>query len=316
MISFVKHASINKQKWDNCISSSFNGLIYAYSWYLDIVAPGWNALIEDDYRSIMPLPYKSKLSVKYIAQPNFIQQLGVFSPHQLSDDIVNAFVHAIPAEYKLIQYNLNKYNNYTEERFSAEQWVTYEMDLIEPYKHLYVNYAENTRRNLRKATNVTLQSNGRPDQIIELFRQHKGKEIAHWDDEAYAILKKLIYTCIFKEKASVWSAYSQTGELCAGAFFLISNKKIIFLFSATNQYAKEHGVMPFLIDEFIKAHAEKELTLDFEGSRDANLARFYKGFGAKPFYYQHVELNNLSWSVKKSYQLVKNLRYILNKKNI
>ena len=39
----------------------------------------WDALVEDDYVSVMPLPYRKKMGVTYIFPPTMTQQLGVFS---------------------------------------------------------------------------------------------------------------------------------------------------------------------------------------------------------------------------------------------
>ena len=47
---------IDKKHWDDCISKSFNGNVYAWSWYLDIVHPKWEALVENDYERVMALP--------------------------------------------------------------------------------------------------------------------------------------------------------------------------------------------------------------------------------------------------------------------
>ena len=79
MISFCKHNNIDFKKWDDCISNSINRKIYSFSWYLDIVAnKSWDALILDDYKAVMPLPYRRKLGKEYIYMPYFTQSLGVF----------------------------------------------------------------------------------------------------------------------------------------------------------------------------------------------------------------------------------------------
>src|SRR4030043_203599 len=55
MIKHLRHHEIDKERWDESIKKAFNGIIYAYSWYLDIVSPGWEALITEDYKKVMPL---------------------------------------------------------------------------------------------------------------------------------------------------------------------------------------------------------------------------------------------------------------------
>ena len=60
MIVFRSHSEIDKEKWDACIRESANGIIYGYSWYLDIVSPGWAGLIEDAYTAVFPLTQRKK----------------------------------------------------------------------------------------------------------------------------------------------------------------------------------------------------------------------------------------------------------------
>src|ERR1700692_3437990 len=79
MIHYLKHNAIDKRRWDEAIDRAFNGMIYAKSWYLDIVSPQWDALVSDDYRAVMPLTWRRKFGVYYLYQPFFTQQLGVFT---------------------------------------------------------------------------------------------------------------------------------------------------------------------------------------------------------------------------------------------
>ncbi len=51
--------------------------------------------------------------------------------------------------------------------------------------------------------------------------------------------------------------------------------------------------MFLLIDHFIKENANKHLTLDFDGSNDEALARFYKGFGSTRIDFMKISRNTL-----------------------
>jgi hypothetical protein len=46
--------------------------------------------------------------------------------------------------------------------------------------------------------------------------------------------------------------------------------------------------MSLIIDQFIKQNAGSKLTLDFEGSNNPDLARFYKSFGATMLTYPKI----------------------------
>ena len=53
------------------------------------------------------------------------------------------------------------------------------------------------------------------------------------------------------------------------------------------------NAMAFLIDSFIKEHAEQHLVLDFEGSMIPGVARFYESFGGQKHRYFQLIKNNV-----------------------
>ena len=111
MIRYYRHSEIDKSRWDNCIKASPAGIAYAASWYLDLVSPGWEALIEDDYAAVFPLTSRRKYGFNYLFQPFFTQQGGLFK----QDEFIHAektklFLESIPSKFKLIEINLNTSN--------------------------------------------------------------------------------------------------------------------------------------------------------------------------------------------------------------
>ena len=310
MIKYLKHSEIDPEKWDACIDESFNGLIYAKTWWLDMVAPDWEGLVANDYESIMPLIVGRKYRISYLYQPPFTQQLGIFSKKVLSEHLVNDFINSIPKKIKFVEINLNTFNKYTGDPGKSQAWLNHELDLIKPYENIAKEFSTNLKRNLKKAESnkLTLVKNSKPEDIIRLFRENRGKTINHLKDEQYAMLARLIYAGIYKGITTTYGVFSPTNDLCAGAIFMRSKKKAIFLFSGLNETGKELNAMPWLIDNFIREHSQRHLTLDFEGSNDPNLARFYKSFAAKEITYPHIKLNRLPWFISISVKLVKSLR--------
>lgn len=301
MIQHLKNEEIDRRKWDDCIARSFNGIVYAYSWYLDIVSPEWYALVKDDYKTIMPLTWRKKYGINYLYQPFFTQQLGVFSSDKLSAEVVTEFLSAISKQFSFIEINLNTFNHFRLKNCAVKENLTHELDLIEPYENLAKNYSENLNRNLKKAANNKLQMvlSNQPEPVIKLFRKNRGAELANLKERDYKTLTVLMYQAIHRGKAQVMNVMNEHNELCAGAYFIESNNKVIFLFSGLSEDGKEVSAMPFLMDSFIRQNAGKNITLDFEGSNDANLARFYKSFGSIECVYPQVKINRLPFPINK-----------------
>ena len=312
MIRYLKNSEIDAEKWDNCIKASFNGIIYAYSWYLDIVHENWDALVEDDYVRVMPLPVSKKLGVNYILQPFFVQQLGVFSKNILSPDIVREFINSIPDKFRYVDINLNSYNTLEEGNgFAVERNDNYVLDLINKYTVLSKKYSSNTKRNLKKSlkNKLTLVKGIKPEGLIGLFKENRGKGIKKWAEPEYDRLKRLMYRVFYKGGGLLYGVYDERNQLCAGAFFMRAQNRLIFLFSATNDKGRKSAAMTFLIDSVIKEFSPGKLVLDFEGSNEENLARFYKGFGAKKVTYIRLRRKKLGFVLGplfKIYLFVKN----------
>ncbi len=299
MIKYLSHNEINKSKWNSCIKDSVNGLIYAYSWYLDIVCPGWNALVEDDYKSVMPLAMGEKYGFKYIYPPPFTQQLGVFSTSGLSNEHVERFLKHIPADIRYVEMNMNTLNRAKPSGFENRHLVTHLLDLIPTYDQLASNYSTQTKRNLKKAGSYALDvtRNLPPEKIIDLFRNNRGKKYGH-PLIYYRLLHKLMLSCIEKNLGQCWGVYNVKKELCAGAFFIGSNKRVVFLFSGVNELGYEAQAMTFLLNRFIESNAQRDIVMDFEGSMDKDIARFYKGFGSQETQFMQIRRNTLPGPVK------------------
>ena len=307
MIRLLKHNEINKRRWDDCINKSFNGNVYALSWYLDIVHPNWNALIENDYERVMPLTNSKKFGLSYMFQPFFVQQLGVFSTSQLSQEDVANFIKAIPQQYLLTQYRLNSYNKVDYDSDIIAKHRNVELDLIYDYQYLYNNYNNNTKRNLAKAeaAGLSINNNINPEIIISLFRNNRGKDVKHWKDKEYNRLLELINTAISQECCFTIGINDLDNNTIAGAVFMHSHDRIIFLFSGSDETHKDKHALTMLLDNVIREFSETQYTLDFEGSDNDGLARFYKGFGGAEVFYPEVKYNNLKGILKFIYKLMR-----------
>lgn len=298
MILFLEQEKIDKQKWDYCINKSINARVYALSWYLDIVSPGWCALVEDDYRKVFPLPVKSKYGIHYIIQPYFTQQLGLFSQDQFDESEILKFVSKIPSKYKFIDICLNSSNqiSHSKKIVNARNLL---LDLDKNYLQLFTSYKTNLQRNLNKATTNKLEvfKQGRPEELIALFKQNRGATLNHLTEKEYELLNRIAYKALHLGIAEIWSIHDNHNQLCAGALWVKSHGKAIFLFSALSESGKQLNAMAFLIDNYIQVNADQKIVLDFEGSNDEGLARFYSSFGASEETYFRYTDYKANWPI-------------------
>lgn len=296
MIYYLQHDMIDKSRWDDCIVHAVNGNLNARSWYLDIVSPGWCALVEGDYEKVFPLTPFSRAGIKYLMQPYFTQQLGLFYRTLSSETTLNTFLNHIPVEYKYIDINLNTSNRIVSNG-NVIDMTNIELDLISDYEKISSGYQVNLKRNLKKANQqkLSVSKNVRPEELISLFKANKGQDLKHLSDKQYNLVQRIAYESINKGIGEVWGVYNEFNQLVASVLWVTSHQKSVFLFSAVSGDGKNLNAMPWLIDSFIRENAGSRLTLDFEGSNDAGLARFYSSFGAKKVMYQRYTKNSLPW---------------------
>ena len=292
MIRYLKHTEIDRQKWDDCILRSVNSLVYAQSWYLDRVSPGWEALEEGDYQSVFPLPCKRKWGIPYLAQPFFTQQLGLFSTAHLTPDLVSRFIRAIPARFRLVDIHLNSMNKVDSSVAAIEVRSNHELELLPSYADLSGHYSTNVRRNLRKALDagVSVRRKVAPEELVNLFRNNFGAKEGKLAYRHYMMILSVIQESLATAKGIVLGAYGTGVHPDAAAFFLKDHFRYIMLLAASDFSTRQNGAMFLLLDTFIREHAGEPLILDFEGGNDPNLGRFYKSFGARETTYPFLRI--------------------------
>ena len=295
MIHYLTHNQIDKQKWDATIAECGN--IYAYSWYLDIVHPQWEALIEEDYQVVMPLTGGKKFGIHYLFQPYFVQQLGVFSKQALTAEKTEEFLQAIPKKYRFAEFRLNESNTLNKQIEGFDYHRNIILDLNQDNDAIRANYHQNTRRNLAKAegNNLQIVDTVIPYHVVSLFRDHRGTLINKWGDAEYDVMTTLGKAAQKRKSAFILGVTEKGfGELFCAAIFLKTKDRITVIFSGLNEEGKKRQAMTYLLDQVIQRYANQQFVFDFEGSDDMNLARFYLGFGGKEVGYPSYTYNRLS----------------------
>lgn len=297
-IQYLTQQQINKQKWDACIEAADNGLIYAFSFYLDTMSKHWDALVLNDYEAVMPLTWNKKYGIRYLYQPFLTAQSGVFGK-KITGEQVDLFIQAIPGSFRFIDISLNSNNASGNLEGVSISRSNYVLDLSKPYETLFQNYRENIRRNIKKALQLgcVIQKGFDAEKVILLaVQQMKG----HGNKEAENIerFRKLYQYLHARQMATTYGVFSAQNELLASCVFFFSHNRAYYILVGNHPNGKTTGASHALIDAFIKDHAGKNMLLDFEGSDIRNLAFFYSSFGAVHEIYPAIKINRLPFYLR------------------
>ena len=298
MIHYVKREDLEVAKYNDCIENSIQSRIYAFSWYLDIVADNWDVLVLNDYEAVMPVPFRRKFRINYVYPPFWLLELGLFSLKDAID--YKAFFKVLFGKFKLIELRLNTKNNIeASESFLIEKQMQ-TLAMQEDYETIFNAYRKDRKKDLRKSKKINLTENWNYDtqKLVQLFRANVGKRTPNIIDKDYKVLSNLMKICIEKEVGEVLSIYNSENKLVASAFFLKHKNEVIILVSSTDFDNRKNGENTFLIDRAIYKYQKTFGIFNFGGSSMKQIAKYFLSFGAKTVQYQQVKYNNLPYLLR------------------
>jgi hypothetical protein len=266
--------------YDRCIDSSPNGIIYALSWYLDIVCPEWEILATEDHSAVMPLPVTRLLGRKILRQPDFAWQLGIFSTDRPSPDVIQHFIRSIPSSYRRRKLCLSKFNIVPPG--DAKHLNSSEMDLIRPAKLLRSRYGPLMQRQLeasRKESLSYVSNVSVHDMLMFSYRLDKfhRQRLKPGD---ISTLRMLISNAMRFRAGQIGAAYDSHNNLCATVVFFTYNGRTSILHAAASVEGLSSGGIEFIIDRYIQGNAEKDLVLCVDNPVERRLMEIMKNCGS------------------------------------
>lgn len=284
----LKHHKIDKAAWDATVKEASSRMPYAYSWYLDVVSPQWEALVTPDYAYVMPLPVKRKFGIPYVIQPRWTQQLGLFSRECITPEIVEQFIRRIP--YVSYDFNLN-FGNVCNSQLLPNRII----DLSADYVSINKLFSKNTKRNIAKALKANLNMQLIDYKLLVDFWRSQNS------DMPAELFEKLPTLCAAAQAHHVgcfYGVFTSSHELVATLMTLETDSRIIYLVPTSNRLGKELCAMFLLVDYLLKTNAGTAKVFDCEGSQIPGVSRFYEGFGAVLQPYFTVNRCRPQWLVK------------------
>lgn len=307
MIKYLKHTEIDKQKWDQCINKSVNSLPYAFSWFLDIVSPGWDALVEGNYEAVMPLTWRKKWGIRYLYTPPFAQSLGVFKRKTGGKEFyIDDFIDSIPKKFRLIDINLNRWNR-LQNHYPTYSRNTYELELNPSYESIIANYSRSNRRNVEKAKANGVKIISSDDiHFFESFyvRFLHNKKILK--KEYSEVIQKLFKTAFEKGYGELY--FASVESKIVSVLFLLKNFDRIILYTASTDEGRKNSSVFLLIDYIIFKFSQKNIVFDFAGSDIEGIAKRNEGFGSQFFSYLHLKEHRMPFFLEKIYETYSKVR--------
>ncbi|WP_161889446.1 GNAT family N-acetyltransferase [Pontibacter russatus] len=292
-VLYLKHPDIDRTQWDAVVERSRQRQVYALTWYLDVVAPGWEAVVELDaagaYITVMPVPWRSRFGIRYIQQPLFCQQLGIYGlTETVAEATYIAFVQEVCQRFRYVSgYHFNTANKLPAglpPEVYISQTLTLYLPLNKPYEQLYQGYTRDRKMNLKRAQKAELAIEESTDiePVIRFFReQAAGRIYGGVSEAAYMQLRQLYEALRQRGIARLCYTTDASGRKNGGCLFVIWGGHIVYLFNAAPQHGRKQNGRTLLINHIIREYAGQEMLLDFESpnEREQDILHFYKSFG-------------------------------------
>jgi hypothetical protein len=292
LIKYIQREYLDEEKYNDCIENSLQSNSYAFSWYLDIVCDNWDVLVLDDYEAVMPIPWRKKYGIKYVYQPLWVLQLGVYSNEATNE---NEFLIHLFSIFKFVELRMNTHNNVELYSEFLQLKQCQKLVLNTTYSSILSKYRKDRKKDLQKATTADLieKWNDHPSNLIELFKNNIGKRTPNIKENDYQNLEKLMAICIQKKVGEILAVYDKKNKLVASVFLLKHKNSITKLISSTNLKDRKNGANTFLIDRVIFKYHKDFSVFNFGGSSIKSVASFSKSFGAETEKYHQLKMNKL-----------------------
>lgn len=290
-IQLIDSSKVDVEKWDEVITQSNHGLIYAYTFYLNALCKNWKAIIVNNYEAVMPLPYRIKWGITYLYHPPFTQQLGLVGKWDTNTLIkVN----------EIIQQNFT----YGDILWNEANFATESIEAIAKQNYLLqlpttIQYSKDFQKNLKKAQNNPFQiQDGNTNILVDLYYQEYGTMMGlHLS--ACESFKHLLSQLTLHSKCSIYSkSILFEGECVGGLIWLKDKHRYYNIINVTTNKGKQLRANHYLWYNVLESVKEENITLDFEGSDLIGVASFYENFHPQKKYYGMAHFNRLPFFIR------------------
>lgn len=222
MYRIIPFKEINKNKWNGTIHYAINGNVFGYYWYLKAVIGEWDAIVEEDYESVMPILTKPLNAYQY----SLLKELGPYSVNPLTDIRMKSFLDLLVKHNQSSQYPIHCHTSKRQfDTLSYSNRFKATLNGGFNYDTLSKSYSDA----LTKAINVTgydavkVTSGIKPERMVELLNENEMHKNA---------LLRIMYNAMHRGIGFSSAIESKsTGKMLAASFFINSNSTLYEIIS-------------------------------------------------------------------------------------
>ena len=302
VVNYIKYKNIDKQKWDACVDNAVNGLVYGKSFYLDNMASNWDGIVLGDYEAVMPITWRSKWGIRYLYQPAFIQQGGIFFKTALSEVNIQEVFNTIFTRFKFAEITGNYLNNslHSIPFLKIDSRSNFTINLNDDYSNISNNYTFSCKKSLKRIKKFGLlyKHSNNFSEIIKLFKNLYGQRLPYILNKDYDHFEKLCKEMSAKQNIVIRQAFNTKGEFLCAVILLKDAGRLYNIINCVTAAGKPVKANYFLYDNIFKEFSGKPLLFDFEGSDIQAIANFYSKFNPENHPYPFIKFNKLNIFLK------------------
>lgn len=291
-MKYFKHQEIDQQAWDDCIDNSQSGNLFCCSWYLNIIHPGWDALIRiqgDQYTAVIPLLGKKKFNILDFHQsPPLAQSLGPVVRDGFNPPHYESVNTELIRKYVLLHYPASDMLFARQISPNPEIRVNFILSLNKPYHEIYKNYRRDRTYRLRqaKASDLKIRKTSESHNLLNLYSHEVAPKLQGGVNyDSIQKIKEVADFVLETKKGFILEAVARDNISVSAALFILHKDRIVYYKAATNLIGRQTNANTLILDYVIHKFSENKLVLDFEGSTHPGIADYFTSFGASTEHY-------------------------------
>jgi hypothetical protein len=263
----------------------------------------WDAIVLGNYDAIMPLPWRKKLGIKYLYQPAFLQQGGIFSNKPLPNEMIEAFIDKASECFKFAEFSLNFLNTIaynSKSAFTIKHRNNFILSLKQSFEINIQNYSNDFKRKLKKSetSDFTYVKSSDFKEAIQFYKKTYKDRKLNVSTKDYANFEDLCKHYNNKKRVVIRKVVNKSDQILSIVILLKDDNRLYNLLPAISEEGKKTSSNYFLYNAIIDEFSGQKLTLDFEGSDVKGIAEFYQKMTNTNQTYPFIKFNNLPRAIK------------------